>query len=82
MSCVTKNLLSWGFKFSGVPGVDVASDGDIRVLLVLDLLLSLAFASVVLWGLDFIGEAEFTLRNLAVGTLAIAVLTYVVVLRQ
>lgn len=82
MSCVTKKLLSWGFKLSGVPGVDVASDGDIRVLIVLDLLLSLLFASVVLWGLDFIGEAEFTLRNLAVGTLVLAVLTYLVVLRQ
>jgi hypothetical protein len=60
----------------------VASDGDIRVLLVFDLLLSLAFASVVLWGLDFIGEAEFTARNLAIGTLGLAVLTYLVVLRQ
>lgn len=60
----------------------MASDGDIRVLLVFDLLLSLAFASVVLWGLDFIGEAEFTARNLAIGTLGLAVLTYLVVLRQ
>jgi hypothetical protein len=66
----------------GVPVGGVASDGDIRVLLVLDLLLSLAFASVVLWGLDFIGEAEFTTRNLAIGTLVVAVLTYLVVLRQ
>jgi hypothetical protein len=82
MSRVTKSLGSWGFKFPGVPGVGVASDGDIRVLIVLDLLLSLAFASVVLWGLDFIGEAEFTLRNLAMGAVAIAVLTYLVVLRQ
>jgi hypothetical protein len=82
MSCVTKKLWSWGFKFPGVPCVAVASDGDIRVLIVLDLLLSLLFASVVLWGLDFIGEAEFTLQNLAMGTVAIAVLTYVVVLRE
>ena len=60
----------------------VSSDGDIRVLLVLDVFLSLVFAGVVLWGLDFIGEAAFTPRNLAVGTLGIAVLTYLIVLRE
>lgn len=60
----------------------MSSDGDIRVLLVFDLVLSLVFASVVLWGLDFIGLAELTTRNLALGTLGLAVLTYLVVLRQ
>ena len=60
----------------------VASEGDIRVLVVLDLLLSLLFASVVLWGLDFLGEVPFTARNLAIGTLALAVVTYLVVLRE
>jgi hypothetical protein len=59
----------------------VASEGDIRVLLALDLLLSLVFASAVLWGLDFIGVAAFTARNVAVGTVGLAVLTYLVVLR-
>lgn len=59
----------------------MASNGDIRVLLVLDLLLSGAFAAVVVWGMEFIGLAAFTLRNVAVGTLVLAVLTYVVVLR-
>lgn len=59
----------------------MASDGDIRVLLVLDLLLSAVFASAVVWGMDFIGLATFTLRNVAVGTLVIAALTYLVVLR-
>lgn len=65
-----------------MPVSSVASDGDIRVLLVLDLLLSLLFASFVLWGLDFIGEAEFTAPNLAIGTLVIAALTYIMVLRE
>jgi hypothetical protein len=60
----------------------VASDGDIRVLIALDVLLSLLFASVVLWGLDFIGEVMFTARNLAIGTLFLAVATYLVVLRD
>lgn len=58
------------------------SDGDIRVLLVLDVLLSLLFATFVLWGLDFIGEAAFTARNLAIGTVLIAIVTYAVVLRD
>ena len=60
----------------------MASDGDIRVLLVLDLLLSLVFASVVVWGLAFIGVAEFTPVNIAIGTLVIGALTYLVVLRR
>ena len=60
----------------------MASEGDIRVLLVLDLLLSLAFASAVVRGLDFIGVIEFTARNVAIGTVGIAVLTYLFVLRQ
>lgn len=59
----------------------MASDGDIRVLIVLDLLLSLAFMSVVLWGFDYLGLADLTLPNLALGTFALAVLTYLVVLR-
>jgi len=59
----------------------MASDGDIRVLVVLDLLLSAAFATAVVWGLDFVGVAEFTLPNVAIATAALAVLTYVVVLR-
>ena len=59
----------------------MASDGDIRVLLVIDLLLSLAFAAVALYALDLAGIATFTPRNLAGATLALAALTYVAVLR-
>lgn len=60
----------------------MASDGDIRVLVVLDLLLSAVFATVVVWGLEFIGVAEFTLVNVGIATLVLGVLTYVVVLRR
>lgn len=60
----------------------MASDGDIRVLLVLDLLLSAVFATAVVWGLEFIGVTEFTLVNVGIATLVLGVLTYVVVLRQ
>lgn len=59
----------------------MASDGDIRVLLALDLVLSAVFATAVVWGLDFIGVTTFTPQNVAIGTLVLAVLTYVVVLR-
>lgn len=59
----------------------MASDGDIRVLLVLDLLLSAVFAWVVVRGMEMVGLAEFTLTNLAIATVVLAVLTYVVVLR-
>jgi hypothetical protein len=71
-----------GIQVPGHGSHPVASEGDIRVLLVLDLLLSLAFASAVVWGLDFIGVIEFTARNVAIGTVGIAVLTYLFVLRQ
>jgi hypothetical protein len=60
----------------------MASDGDLRVLLALDLLLSAVFATAVVWGLDVVGVATFTPRHVAVGTLALAALTYLVVLRR
>lgn len=57
------------------------ADGDIRILLVLDLLLSAGFAALVLYLGERGGLVAFTLANLAVATLALAVLTYLVVLR-
>jgi hypothetical protein len=60
----------------------MASDGDIRVLFVLDVVLSAVFTSAVLYGLDYIGVTPFTTRNLLLGTALVAVLTYVVVLRE
>ncbi|MDZ7746501.1 MAG: hypothetical protein U5K28_08295 [Halobacteriales archaeon] len=60
----------------------MASDGDIRVLLVLDVVISAVFSYVVLWGLEFSEIAELTARNLVVATAVIALLTYLVVLRQ
>lgn len=59
----------------------MASDGDIRVLLVLDLVLSLAFSTVLVWGLDFVGLAEFTIRSVATTAIGLALLTYLLVLR-
>jgi len=59
----------------------MASDGDIRVLLVLDAVLSLVFSTVVVWGLSVVDLATFTLRSVGLTALFLAVLTYVLVLR-
>lgn len=59
----------------------MASDGDIRVLLALNLLLSAAFSTVVVWGLSFVELASFTVETVLLWTLALAVLTYLLVLR-
>ena len=55
------------------------SQGDPRVHLVMNLVLSTLFASVVVWGLSFLDLAAFTLRNVAFGALVLAVLTFVVI---
>lgn len=61
--------------------MSMASEGDIRVLLALDLLLSLVFSVLVVTLLDLAGINEFTWPTVAVSTLFLAILTYVVVLR-
>lgn len=57
------------------------SEGDIRVLLVMDLVLSALFSVFVVYALDIAGISEFTWRNVAVATVFLAAITYVVVLR-
>lgn len=59
----------------------MASEGDLRVLLALDLLLSFFFSVVVVTVLDFAGVNEFTWSTVAVSTLFLAVVTYFAVLR-
>ena len=56
----------------------MASDGDPRVLLALNLVLSTLFAYVILWGLDFIGAVEWSIPRFVVGALALVLLTHVV----
>ncbi|MDR9411283.1 MAG: hypothetical protein RI544_05245 [Haloquadratum sp.] len=53
--------------------------GDPRVLVLLDLVLSATFATVLLWGLELAGIAAFTLQTVAVATLVLAALTWVVI---
>jgi hypothetical protein len=59
----------------------MASDGDIRVLLVMDLLLSAAFSAVAVWGLSLVGILAFSVRTVALATLVVAAITYLAVLR-
>ncbi|WP_277554506.1 hypothetical protein [Halobaculum limi] len=59
----------------------MASDGDPRVLFVMNLVLSAAFASVLVWGLSYLDLATFTLRTVAGYGLVVFVVTYVAVLR-
>lgn len=60
----------------------MASQGDIRVLLVLDLLLSFVFSLLVISGLEFVDLATFSWSNVALATAALALLTYLAVLRE
>ena len=59
----------------------MASEGDIRVLLVMDFLLSALFGTAVVWGLAFLDYLVFSWRTVALATLALAALTYLAVLR-
>lgn len=57
------------------------SEGDPRVLFVLNVVLSLAFSYVVVWGLDFVGAVEFSLVNLALATAVLVVATHLTVMQ-
>ena len=59
----------------------MASEGDIRVLIVLDLLLSAVFGTVVVWGLSLLGVLAFSIRTVALAALVVAAITYLAVLR-
>ena len=61
--------------------LDMASAGDLRVLLALDLALSFAFSVVAVSALSLAGVTEFAWANVGVATLFLAAVTYVVVLR-
>ncbi|GAB6860973.1 hypothetical protein ACFR97_01870 [Haloplanus litoreus] len=54
------------------------AEGDPRVLFVMNLVLSSIFATVVIWGLDFIDVVALTPWNVASLALLVMALTYVV----
>ena len=59
-------------------GTSTASRGDPRVLFAMNLVLSSVFATVVVWGLDFLGLSELTLVNVASLALVVMAVTYLV----
>lgn len=54
------------------------SQGDPRVLLVMNLVLSTAFAGVVVWGLSYLDIMPFTWTRVAAAALVLMAVTYVV----
>lgn len=54
------------------------SQGDPRVLIVMNIFLSTVFATIIVWGLDVIGATELTVINVATGAILLFALTYAV----
>ncbi|WP_435348218.1 hypothetical protein [Haloarchaeobius sp. HRN-SO-5] len=54
----------------------MASQGDPRVLFVMNLVLSAVFAALILWGSEFVGVTEFTLGRFVVFTALLMVITH------
>ena len=52
--------------------------GDPRVLIAMNVVLSTAFAATVVWGLSYLGAAEFTLINVATGAVLLVAISHVV----
>jgi len=60
----------------------MASQGDIRVLVVLDLALSFVFSWLVFSGLAFVDVMAFSWTKVGLATVALALITYTAVLQS
>lgn len=58
----------------------MASQGDPRVLFVMNVVLSFTFSTTVFGGLAFIGTVPFEWIRVAIGTVALVLVSYLVVL--
>ncbi len=65
----------------GVEDDPFESEGDPRVLFVLNVVLSFVFSYLVVWGLDFIGAVEFSLVNLGLATALLVAATHLSIMR-
>ena len=54
------------------------TQGDPRVLIAMNVVLSTVFAAIVVWGLSYLGAAEFTFVNVATGAVLLVAVSYVV----
>ncbi|MFC7097329.1 hypothetical protein [Halobaculum marinum] len=59
----------------------MASDGDPRVLIAMNLVLSTLFSTVVVWGLSYAEMASLSVENVVGMTLVVFLVTYLIVLR-
>jgi len=59
----------------------MASQGDPRVLFLMNLVLSAVFATVVIWGLSIVTAVAFEWRTVGIATLGLMLLTWLVVMR-
>jgi hypothetical protein len=57
------------------------SQGDPRVLFVLNLVLSFAFSAFVVWGLELLQVTTFTWQRVGLATATLMLLTWLIVLR-
>ncbi|ERH00098.1 MAG: hypothetical protein J07HQX50_01252 [Haloquadratum sp. J07HQX50] len=59
--------------------MDTTSSGDPRVLMILNITLSLVFATVLVWGLEFVEIVAFTPVNVVSAAAILTGLTWVVI---
>lgn len=59
----------------------MGSEGDPRVLFVMNLVLSFVFSYFVVWGLSFIDVIAFDWGTVALATAALVFLTHIVIMR-
>jgi hypothetical protein len=69
-------------KTQGYGVTRMQGEGDPRVHAIMNVILSFVFSTLVVWGLDFIDIATFSWRNVALATVFLFLVTWVVVLRQ
>ncbi len=55
-----------------------SSEGDPRVLLVMNAVLSTLFGWTIVWGLSYLGFLEFGLINIATAAIVLFAMTYLV----
>lgn len=57
------------------------SEGDPRVLFIMNVTLSFLFSAVVISGLDFVDVIDFSWQTVGLATAGLVILTHLVVLR-
>ncbi|MFC6716098.1 hypothetical protein ACFQGT_17410 [Natrialbaceae archaeon GCM10025810] len=56
-----------------------SSEGDVRVFVALNAILSAMFGWLIVWALDLAGFVEYATRTVAIAVVALFLLTFVVV---